>query len=202
MATEPVLSSSSPPSVSGGGAGTPTNSSPLARLRHTMSRATRASAQSLPTLMKNCALRSSTGWPQISVPERAAHLIGNTSRRDNHGDGASPPWPPSGTDTAAWALRDRPCARETGTLGRSLYRVERFRCNATSARSVRGAAREPRPLTRNIWSPSLVEPPVSRRKRRRPANRSPESYFSADPSKRSRQLQNLGQHPGRRPVHG
>jgi phage terminase small subunit len=40
------------------------------------------------------------------------------------------------------------------------------------------------------------------RRRRRPANRSPASYLSSDPAKRARQLQNLGPHPGRRPLHG
>lgn len=43
---------------------------------------------------------------------------------------------------------------------------------------------------------------MSRRKRRHPVNRPPESYLSRDPERRARQLQNLGQHPGRRPVHG
>src|SRR3954447_15005984 len=43
---------------------------------------------------------------------------------------------------------------------------------------------------------------MGRRNRRRPANRSPESYVSRDPERRARQLQNLGQHPGRRPLHG
>jgi hypothetical protein len=37
---------------------------------------------------------------------------------------------------------------------------------------------------------------MGRRKRRRSANRTPESYLWRDPERRARQLPNLGQHPG------
>src|SRR4051812_7745988 len=61
-------STSSGPSVCGGGYGTPTISSPSASRRRTVSPPMRASAHGRPTLRKNCADRSSM---RHSVPDDA-----------------------------------------------------------------------------------------------------------------------------------